>query len=197
MQVVHGVIIVVQLGGLAWITRQHNVFSGAAQIHSDAAHVSEETVHFLGYGVCGVAAAHDFGHVHRQGAHAVSIGDVSQRGHDHAEISSDRGLQCQQSERVLFSADNVEHHLVVATDDAFGQRRISTELAITDQARPEAAATVAEVTELTCAATILLTGDNAATATPLAGEVGIADVQAGLLPDDKVTLIGWPTRQIR
>jgi len=35
----------------------------------------------------------------------------------------------------------------------------------------------------------LLTGDNAATATRLAGEVGIADVQAGLLPDDKVTAV--------
>ena len=62
-------------------------------------------------------------------------------------------------------------------------------LAITDQIRPEAAATVAAVTELTGAAPVLLTGDNAETATRLAGQVGIADVRAGLLPDDKVTAV--------
>ena len=57
MQVVHGVIIVAQLGGLAWIARLHNVFGGVAQIHSDAAHLGEQAVDFLRYGVSGVAAA--------------------------------------------------------------------------------------------------------------------------------------------
>ena len=62
-------------------------------------------------------------------------------------------------------------------------------LAITDQIRSEAASTVAAVTELTGTAPILLTGDNAATATRLAGKVGITDVRAGLLPEDKVTAV--------
>lgn len=65
-------------------------------------------------------------------------------------------------------------------------------LGITDQVRPEAAPAVAAVTALTGAVPILLTGDNPATATRLAAQVGITDttnVRAGLLPDDKVTAV--------
>jgi len=60
---------------------------------------------------------------------------------------------------------------------------------ITDQVRPEAAPAVAAVTALTGAAPVLLTGDNPATAARLADQVGITDVRAGLLPDDKVTAV--------
>lgn len=59
-------------------------------------------------------------------------------------------------------------------------------LGITDQVRPEAAGTVSALTRLTGATPVLLTGDNHATAEQLAGQVGITDVRAGLLPDDKV-----------
>src|SRR3982074_3301538 len=62
-------------------------------------------------------------------------------------------------------------------------------LGITDQIRPEAAGTVAALARLTGAAPVLLTGDNHATATQLAGQVGITDVCAGLLPEDKVTAV--------
>src|SRR3979490_2982054 len=58
-------------------------------------------------------------------------------------------------------------------------------LGIPDQIRPEAAGTVAALARLTGAAPVLLTGDNHATATQLAGQVGITDVCAGLLPEDK------------
>ncbi|WTZ50979.1 HAD family hydrolase [Nocardia sp. NBC_01388] len=56
-------------------------------------------------------------------------------------------------------------------------------LGITDQMRPEASATVTTITELTGATTVLLTGDNRATALRLADQVGITDVRAGLLPE--------------
>ncbi|MFI9408297.1 heavy metal translocating P-type ATPase [Nocardia gamkensis] len=62
-------------------------------------------------------------------------------------------------------------------------------LALTDRPRPEAAAAVRATTEITGAAPILLTGDNAATADRLAARVGITDVRAELLPDDKVTAV--------
>jgi heavy metal translocating P-type ATPase len=62
-------------------------------------------------------------------------------------------------------------------------------LGISDEVRAEAASTVAAVTRLTGAAPVLLTGDNAATAGQVAARVGISDVRAGLLPDDKVTAV--------
>ena len=62
-------------------------------------------------------------------------------------------------------------------------------LGITDQLRAEAAASIAALTRLTGSAPVLLTGDNPATATHLAQQVGITDMRAGLLPDDKVTAV--------
>ncbi|WP_280297114.1 HAD-IC family P-type ATPase, partial [Nocardia abscessus] len=62
-------------------------------------------------------------------------------------------------------------------------------LALTDQLRPEAAAAVRAATELTGVEPALLTGDNRATADRLAARVGITDVRADLLPDDKVTAV--------
>ncbi|MEU1994424.1 heavy metal translocating P-type ATPase [Nocardia gamkensis] len=61
--------------------------------------------------------------------------------------------------------------------------------ALTDRPRPEAAAAVRATTEITGTAPVLLTGDNAATADRLAARVGITDVRAELLPDDKVTAV--------
>ncbi|MEO7194385.1 MAG: heavy metal translocating P-type ATPase [Pseudonocardiaceae bacterium] len=62
-------------------------------------------------------------------------------------------------------------------------------LGITDQLRAEAAATVAAVTRLTGSAPVLLTGDDHTTAIRLAEQVGITDVRAGLLPEDKVSAV--------
>jgi heavy metal translocating P-type ATPase len=62
-------------------------------------------------------------------------------------------------------------------------------LGIADRLRPDAAATVAALHTLTGTAPMLLTGDNPRAAARLAGEVGIADVRAGLLPQDKVTAV--------
>ncbi|MFF5701449.1 heavy metal translocating P-type ATPase [Streptomyces sp. NPDC012794] len=62
-------------------------------------------------------------------------------------------------------------------------------LGITDRLRPDAAATVAALAALTGAAPTLLTGDNPRAAARVAGEVGITDVRAGLLPEDKVAAV--------
>lgn len=62
-------------------------------------------------------------------------------------------------------------------------------LGIADRPRPGAAGTVRAVAELTGAPPVLLTGDNARAARRLAREVGIEDVRAGLLPEDKVAAV--------
>jgi cation-transporting P-type ATPase J len=62
-------------------------------------------------------------------------------------------------------------------------------MTLADQLRPGAADTVAELTALTSTAPALLTGDNARAATTLAAQIGITDVRAGLLPQDKVTAV--------
>ncbi|MES4889618.1 heavy metal translocating P-type ATPase [Streptomyces sp. NPDC096012] len=62
-------------------------------------------------------------------------------------------------------------------------------IGLADRPRPDAAATVAALTALTGRSPVLLTGDNARAAKHLAGQVGITDVRAGLLPQDKVAAV--------
>jgi heavy metal translocating P-type ATPase len=62
-------------------------------------------------------------------------------------------------------------------------------LALADQLRPGAVDTVAELTALTGTVPVLLTGDNARAATTLAAQIGITDIRAGLLPQDKVIAV--------
>jgi heavy metal translocating P-type ATPase len=62
-------------------------------------------------------------------------------------------------------------------------------LGIADRLRPDAKATVAALTQLTGRTPVLVTGDNPRAAARLAAEVGIADVRAGLLPQDKVSAV--------
>jgi heavy metal translocating P-type ATPase len=62
-------------------------------------------------------------------------------------------------------------------------------LALADQLRPGVADTVAELAALTGTAPVLLTGDNARAATTLGAQIGITDIRAGLLPQDKVTAV--------
>ena len=63
-------------------------------------------------------------------------------------------------------------------------------LALADRIRPAAGPAVARITEVTGAAPVLLTGDNQRAAARLASQVGISDVRAPLLPQDKVDAIG-------
>ncbi|BCB88815.1 hypothetical protein Psuf_061280 [Phytohabitans suffuscus] len=62
-------------------------------------------------------------------------------------------------------------------------------LGLADQVRPDAADTVARLTALTATTPHLLTGDSPRAAARLAAEVGITNVHAGLLPQDKVAAV--------
>lgn len=74
--------------------------------------------------------------------------------------------------------------VVVVVDDA-----AAGVLGLRDTVRPGAAGTVEALTALTAQPPVLLTGDNAAAAVQLAGQLGIAEVHAGLLPEHKVDVV--------
>ncbi len=63
-------------------------------------------------------------------------------------------------------------------------------LALTDRLRPDAAAAVAALAAATAYPPVLLTGDNDAAARHVASAVGIDEVRAGLLPQQKVAAVG-------
>ncbi len=67
--------------------------------------------------------------------------------------------------------------------------RVLGAIAIADRPRPTAAATVELLRQHGVAHIVMLTGDGAATAQAIARELGIDDVRADLLPEDKVTAV--------
>lgn len=74
--------------------------------------------------------------------------------------------------------------VVVVVDD-----RPAAVLGLSDTVRPDAASTVTELTTLTGRRPVLLTGDNPSAAEHVAGMVGISEVRAGLLPQDKTAAV--------
>ncbi|MGF1600759.1 MAG: heavy metal translocating P-type ATPase [Thermosynechococcaceae cyanobacterium] len=68
------------------------------------------------------------------------------------------------------------------------EQRVIGLLAVADQVRPQTAQVVATLKHMGIA-TVMLTGDNAATAQTLAQAVGVKTVYADLLPEDKVAAI--------
>ena len=74
--------------------------------------------------------------------------------------------------------------VVVGNDD-----HVCGLLGVADAVRPEAAETVRELRRLGVEHLVLLTGDNAPTAAAVAAEVGIEELRAELLPEDKVAAI--------
>ena len=61
-------------------------------------------------------------------------------------------------------------------------------IGVSDRARPEARQAVAALASLGCEV-VMLTGDNAATARAISQEVGIARVEAGLMPEQKIGFV--------
>ncbi|MER8046706.1 heavy metal translocating P-type ATPase [Streptomyces sp. NPDC094032] len=98
------------------------------------------------------------------------------------------------------------HHAVVAELEDAGRTAVAVlrdgafvgVLGIADRLRPDARAMVAALTGLTGRTPVLLTGDNERAARHLAAEVGITDVRAGLLPQDKVAAVKeWEAAGLR
>jgi Cd2+/Zn2+-exporting ATPase len=74
--------------------------------------------------------------------------------------------------------------VLVAVDD-----QLVGMIALADRVRPQAAAVIAELARLGIHDTVMLTGDHERVARRVADDIGIDDVRAGLLPDEKVDVI--------
>lgn len=67
--------------------------------------------------------------------------------------------------------------------------RVAGVIAVADTVRPEAAGMLARLRELGVQRTVMLTGDNEKVAQAVARQIGIDDVRANLLPDEKLAVI--------
>lgn len=89
------------------------------------------------------------------------------------------------------AADLVIHHAESGAAVVYAgvDGRFAGVMVLRDAVRDDAAQTLAALHRLGVERTLMVTGDVAATATPIAASLGIAEVHAECLPDDKVRII--------
>ena len=97
----------------------------------------------------------------------------------HAELRADA--------QVARLAADIEAQAMTAMSVVHGTRTLGA-LGVSDRARDEAGDAVAALRALGCEV-VMLTGDNAATAHHIAGQVGITRVEAALMPEQKIGFV--------
>lgn len=127
------------------------------------------------------AAAEDFDAVTGRGVTATVSGSAVRVGRPHWAVGPDELSElAEQRERMGSAAQTV-----VAVSRA---GRLLGLIGIADEVKPDAAEAVARL-RAAGIQPVMLTGDNTRTATAVATKVGISEVRAGLLPQDKVAAI--------
>jgi Cd2+/Zn2+-exporting ATPase len=112
--------------------------------------------------------------------HGVTVGTHSYV-HDTDPDLCDRAL-CD----AIDAAEAAGRTVMVVRDDCCGVRGY---IAVADTLRPEVPAVMESLSGVGIERSVMLTGDNEATARAIAATAGVGDVQAGLLPDQKVAAI--------
>lgn len=97
----------------------------------------------------------------------------------------ERGLCSTELETMLQEHEAQGRTLAILADE----RRVLAFFAVADTTKESSRQAVAELRDLGVR-TVMLTGDNATTARSIAKQVGIDDVRAGLLPEDKHRVLG-------
>jgi len=93
---------------------------------------------------------------------------------------------CAEAERLSAEGKTV---MLVSHDDTQGNAGVCAVFAVADTARASSRQAIAELHALGGARTVMLTGDSRPVAEAIAAQVGVDDVRAGLLPEDKVAAI--------
>jgi Cd2+/Zn2+-exporting ATPase len=89
---------------------------------------------------------------------------------------------------ILVQADFLARQGKTTMAVAHGEKLLGL-LAVSDTIRPNIESTIDELSELGIAHTVMLTGDNQQVAQHIADQVGVNEVRAGLLPEDKVSAV--------
>ena len=119
-----------------------------------------------------------------------TLEEVTAQGVD-AEINDTRVLVGKQSFLQGEGVDFSKHELEAGETAVYisVQGEFAGVISFRDEVRPETKQTLANLQSLGIRETVMLTGDTWATASRIAREIGITDIQAECLPADKVTAI--------
>ncbi len=97
----------------------------------------------------------------------------------------EKGLETPAVHQRLEAMEDLGHSVVVIGNET----HVCGLISIADAIRPEAASAIRQMQEAGAGRLVMLTGDNAGTAQAVARAVGIVDVRAELLPEDKLRAI--------
>ena len=174
---------VVQVVPLNGFTKQELLrVAGSMESQSDhplaraiVAHVKSQGVDFI--------PAQDFQTLQGKGATALLGGRAHWLGSH--RFLEERGVETPEIHAQLESLEEDGHTVV-----AFGtDRELIGFLALADTVRPTSASTLQSLREAGVEHLVLLTGDNAGTAQAVGRQVGLTEIQAELLPEDKVKAV--------
>lgn len=98
--------------------------------------------------------------------------------------SSQAGLSPEQAQQIQSLQNEGKTVMIVGTD-----KEILALVAVADEVRESGKDVVAKLHQLGIQKTVMLTGDNRGTAEAIGTTVGVSDVRAELMPQDKLTLI--------
>lgn len=116
----------------------------------------------------------------RVGNHQITVGTHIYIHESNPELVESRFCN------TVHAAQDAGQTVMVVRDDCCGVRGY---IAVADALRPGVPEVMAALREVGIEHTVLLTGDNEATAQAIAAAAGVADVQANLLPEQKVEAI--------
>ena len=131
----------------------------------------------------GSASVTDFQSVTGKGAYARVDGELVHVGsmkwaEELAQLPADMKRQ---AETLQLTGKSVMAVLVNETFQAL--------IAVTDPLREESGDVLRKLNDIGIRHTVMLTGDDQRTAEAIAGEVGVTDIRAGLMPEDKLTAV--------
>lgn len=93
-------------------------------------------------------------------------------------------LSIPQKQQIQELQDQGKTVMVAGTDD-----QIQALIAVADEVRESSKQVISALHEIGIRSTIMLTGDNQSTAKAIANQIGVTDVRAELMPEDKLTAI--------
>jgi Zn2+/Cd2+-exporting ATPase len=109
--------------------------------------------------------------------HTVTVGS-------HAYFDAEVPHDPQQCGEISASTSQGQTALLVSVDDEYRGY-----ISVADTVRDSSRAALAELKQAGVQVLIMLTGDNATAATTIAGQVGVTEVRAGLLPENKADAV--------
>ncbi len=136
-----------------------------------------------------IPVATDYSIIKGKGAEAVVSGCLFWLGNH--RLMHEKGTESTPAHEAAVAMEDAGHSIVAIGTD----HHICGVISVADSIRPEAKETVRRLKESGVQKTILLTGDNKGTADAVGNEVGIDEVFAELLPEDKMKAVEDLVRQ--